>query len=186
MPSPAQPPQAAAPAPALPPRAPASPDAAIRGHLLAVWRYLRMHGATAPEADDLAQETFVIALQKQAQTLPPAAFATFLQRTARFLFLRRRRSGKPAELLADAIDALWARDAAHDGGHRLLDTLRTCLGELTDRARRAVELAYGLGANDPTSRRDLAEALGLHPDGVKTLMQRVRKTLRDCIERRRT
>ena len=160
------------------------PGAVVREQLHALWRYLRMHGASDHEADDLAQEAFVIALQKGAAFLAPAATATFLRRTARFLFLRLRRGGPDAVQLADAVDALWDRDCAADGGDARLEALRACLHELTDRARRAVDLAYGLGAADAQSRMAIAAELGLHENGVKTLMQRVRQQLRACVERR--
>ncbi len=159
-------------------------ETVIRAHLHAVWRYLRMHGASPHEAEDLAQEAFVVALQKGAAHLDPAATATFLRRTARFLFLRHRGGAREATLLADAVDAQWERDCGLDGGDRRLAALRQCLGELTDRARRAVQLSYGLEALDPASRSDVGAALGLEPNGVKTLMQRVRQQLRTCIERR--
>lgn len=89
---------------------PATSDAAVRAHLHALWRYLRMQGAKPDQADDLAQESFVIAAQKGAIDLEPAATATFLRRTARFLWLRDRRGDREATLLADAVDALWQRD----------------------------------------------------------------------------
>ncbi len=151
-----------------------------------LWRYLRMHGASAHEADDLVQEAFLIAVQKGALGFDPPATAVFLRRTARFLFLRLRRGGREAEQLADAVDSLWQRDCAADDGDRMLGLLRACLGELTERARRAVERAYGLGDGDPSSRLELASELGLAPDGVKTLMQRARQQLRACIERRQS
>ncbi|HEX5053306.1 MAG TPA: sigma-70 family RNA polymerase sigma factor [Planctomycetota bacterium] len=156
----------------------------IRQHLTGVWRYLRMHGANPHEADDLTQEAFVIALQKHALGLDAAATATFLRRTARFLFLRLRRDHREAVLLADAVDALWNRDCAEHDGDEMLAALRQCVEQLQGHARTAVELSYGLGAFDPTRRTDVAAALGLLPNGVKTLMQRVRQQLRGCVERR--
>lgn len=177
-----------APTPAAPPGptdpAEHGPETAIRAHLHAVWRYLRCHGASPQEADDLAQEAFVVALQKGALDLEPAATATFLRRTARFLFLRLRRGGRDAERLADAVDALWERDCGRDDGDGLLDALRHCLDQLTGRARRAVELGYGLGAAGRAGRDDIGRELGMQPNGVKTLMQRTRQQLRACIERR--
>lgn len=158
---------------------------AVRSHLHAVWRYLRMHGAAADEADDLAQECFVIAAGKNALGLEPAATATFLRRTARFLLLRNRRGGRDAELLADAVDELWERDCRRDGGDELLLALRACIRGLAPRAARAVELAYGLGGAEPAARRDIAAELGLAENGVKTLMQRAREKLRACLDRRR-
>jgi len=162
-----------------------APDADLQARVRTLWRYLRMHGATPAEAEDLAQEAFVIALQKGAADLAPAATATFLRRTARFLFLRLRCGGRAAEQLADAVDERWERDCAHDGGDARLDALRACLDQLTDRARRAVELAYGLSTADAQGRAAIAAELGLHENGVKTLMQRARQRLRECIERRK-
>ena len=165
---------------------PAAGDSAalLQRHLTATWRYLRMHGATPHEADDLAQEAFVIALRKGAATLAPAATATFLRRTARFLFLRLRRDARDAVELADEVDALWQRDCDHDGGDRLVEALRDCVGQLHGRARDAVRRWYGLGADEPGARDATAAALGLQPNGLKTLLQRTRQALRACIERR--
>ncbi|HEX6811591.1 MAG TPA: sigma factor [Planctomycetota bacterium] len=156
----------------------------IHQHLKGVWRYLRMQGASPQEADDLAQEAFLIALQKRAAALDPAATAVFLRRTARFLFLRLRRDHSDAVQLADEVDALWDRDCGADDGDGLLQALRECVGKLDERARRAVDLSYGLSTFEPSRRVDVAAELGLQPNGVKTLMQRVRQQLRACVERR--
>jgi RNA polymerase sigma-70 factor (ECF subfamily) len=161
----------------------ADPETLVRTHLRVVWRYLRMHGASAHEADDLAQEAFVVALQKGAADLPPAATTSFLLRTARFLFLRLRRDRRGAETLAEAVDALWQRDAADDGGDDLVAALRRCLQALTERARRAVERCYDL-AEDAAERTVVASELGLQENGLKMLLQRARQQLRECIERR--
>jgi len=179
---PASPP---APANAAAASAPAAlaPEALVERHLLAVWRYLRMHGADAHEADDLAQEAFVVALQKGAAALDPAATAAFLRRTARFLFLRLRRDHRDAVELADAVDELWALDCEHDGGDGLLEALRRCVGELQGRARAAIDRCYGL-AGWNSDRDAAAHDLGLQPNGLKTLLQRTRQLLRACIERR--
>jgi DNA-directed RNA polymerase specialized sigma24 family protein len=171
-----------------PPAAPApslavSAEDLVARHLTAVWRYLRMHGASAHEADDLAQDAFVIALRKGAAALDPAATATFLRRTARFLFLRARRDRRGAVDLADAVDALWSRDCEQDDGDGLVASLRTCVGELQGRARDAIRLCYGVGADDAAGRDAACRALGLQPNGLKTLLQRTRQLLRACLER---
>jgi RNA polymerase sigma factor (sigma-70 family) len=168
---------------AAPPRGEA--EATIRRHLLAVWRYVRMLGASAELADDLTQEAFVVAVRREALAADPAAALTFLRRTARFLFLRHLRDGADAVLLADAADEVWARDCATDGGDGLREALRACVGELQGRARLAVERSYGIGSDSPQRRDDIARELGMQPNGVKTLLQRVRQQLRACIERRK-
>lgn len=170
--------------PTDPGRATAPPSAVIQDHLHAVWRYLRMHGARPQEADDLAQEAFVIALRKGATGIDAPALAMFLRRTARFLFLRARRNRREAVELADAVDALWARDCERDAGDGLLTALRDCVGELQGRARDAIDRCYGLAGDEPSARDAAARALGMQPNGLKTLLQRTRQLLRACIERR--
>ena len=178
--SPVVPPRAATP-PAL---APDAVDVAAQRHARGLWRYLRMHGAAPAEAEDLAQEAFVIALQKDALHGEPGIVAAFLRTTARFLFLRLRKAGRRERLLADAVDALWARDAARDDGDALIAAVRACVHALEGRARRAVELCYGFGERDAQDRAAIASELGMAETGVKTLLQRTRQRLRQCVQRR--
>ena len=152
----------------------------VRRHLIGVWRYLRMLGCAPDLADDLTQDAFATALAKGALARDPAATGAFLRKTARFLFLRSRRRPRDAEMLADAADLLWQRDCAVDDGNELVAAVRTCLSELGDRAQRAVQLTYG----EESSRADVARTLGLKENGVKTLLQRTRQALRECVQRR--
>ncbi len=173
---------------------PRTVEAAIRTHLQGLWRYLRAHGVSAETAEELAQETFAIAVQKGALAFDPPATAVFLRRTARFLLLAHRRKQRGARHLADAVDELWQRDCALDEGNAAVEALRRCVGELTDRAQRAIRATYGLGSGlgsgfgsegDEVTRHDaLAAELGLQPNGLKTLLQRARRQLRECVERR--
>src|SRR5262245_32697937 len=172
--------------PAAPPAAAPAAAPVIARHLRGVWRYLRMLGATPETADDLTQESFVVALQRGVLGLDAPALATFLRRTARFLFLRHLRDREEPDELADAVDELWQHDCAADDGDGLLAALRTCVETLTSRAREAVARSYGLGTDEPKRRDEIARELGMQPNGVKTLLQRVRQQLRACIERRNT
>lgn len=157
---------------------------AIERHLRGLWRHLRMYGCDAATADDLAQQVFVVAVEKGALAFEPAAAAAFLHRTARLVFLRHVRDRAGARELAAAVDELWAQDCAADGGDARLEALRACVAQLDERARAAVAACYGDGADEAGRRDAAAQRLGLRPNGLKTLLQRVRQQLRACIERR--
>ena len=163
-----------------PPVAIAGDDAIVRRHVDGVWRFVRCLGASRDVADDLTQEAFAVAWQKGKQHLPPAALAAFLRRAARFLWLEHRRDERRAE---DALSALalqlWEAEELDDGAE-LTDAARACVQKLRGRAARAVQLAYGHG----DGRDDIASALGMQPNGVKTLLARTRAWLEQCIRRK--
>ncbi len=78
----------------------------------------------------------------------------------------------------EEVDQTWSRLVADDQGEALLDALRGCLGQLTERARWALEMRF----RDCLSRQEIGAALGLTEHGAKNLMQRAKKQLRGCIE----
>lgn len=165
-----------------------SPQEFVEQHLQSVWRYLRMHGAGPHEADDLAQEAFVTALQKGALNLDPLAAQVFLRRAARFAFLHHLRDRRRDPELADAVDDLWDKEATEDGGEQLLRDLHGCIDKLEGRAQQAIRWSYGIGVEAADSRgfgsrEDVAKRMDLQPNGLKTLLQRTRQLLRTCIER---
>ena len=155
-------------------------EALVRRHQLDLWRYLRTLGAPPAQAEDLLQDTFLVAFRKLADDRDAKAVAAFLRRTGKHLLLRRRRDeGRRVELLVELADRLWQRDCGDDGGP-WLDALRACLRELDGRPRQVVELFY----RDGLDRGATAAAMGMKENGIKTLLQRVRALLRACVERR--
>jgi RNA polymerase sigma-70 factor (ECF subfamily) len=154
----------------------------VRAHQAALWRYLRYLGCQPAEADDLVQETFLRVWRHPFADQGPAAAAGYLRTVARNLFLdaARRAKVRPAFVDLGAAEAAWAEYERGDGGEGYRGALRTCLGLLAERARRALALFYG----EERSRESVAATLGLSADGVKTLLRRSRETLRECIERK--
>ncbi|MFK7743007.1 MAG: RNA polymerase sigma factor [Planctomycetota bacterium] len=161
-----------------------STDAFVQDHLTAIWRYLRMHGASAADADDLAQDAFVTALRRGVERLEPVAARVFLQRTARFKFLHHVRDRKNAPALADEVDELWSTECEQDGGAEIVERVRSCVGQLEGRARTAIQQCYGIDNNTRRPAAEVAVALNLKPNGLKTLLQRARHLLRTCLARR--
>lgn len=160
----------------------------VQGHQAQVYRYLRFLGAAHEVAQDLAQETFVAAFQKNlqgqwGQTANPAAW---LRGVARNLFLAqcRRAKANPVHLDSDSVEraeAVWAGAfPGSEDGSEYLAALRQCVAGLPARQREMVELQYG----QAKSRAEMAAAQGLTEDGVKTLMRRLRAQLAECVERR--
>ncbi len=150
-------------------------------HRTAIWRYLRMLGASADEADELAQETMLVGCRS---LLPgePAAARAFLRGVARNQWLRTRRfwQRRREREIALAVEELWLATADADDGDDRIERLRGCLAALAPRTREALELHY----RDGLPWTDVASRVGLLANGVKTLVQRARQMLRQCLERR--
>lgn len=164
----------------LPTVIPLAPQTGIERHRVGLWRYLRMMGADATEADDLAQETLLIGLQHVLQG--DERDRAFLRGVARNLWLRTRRwwRRRREREVAAAVEELWSADVEADDGEELLARLLACLQQLQQRTRQALELHY----RDGFGWTDVAAQIGLKPNGTKTLVQRARQALRTCIERR--
>lgn len=142
-------------------------------------RYLRTLGARADRVDDLVQETFVVALQKQFEVRGDMGFAMWLRGVARHLLLREWRSAARSREV-ELCDRVWNEQCGDGDGEDLVDALRECVRKLPARSRVMLQQAYGEG----DGRAELARAFGLVADGVKTALRRLRAALKDCMQRR--
>ncbi|MCY2931279.1 MAG: sigma-70 family RNA polymerase sigma factor [Planctomycetota bacterium] len=160
----------------------------VQSHQAQIYRYLRYLGAGLHVAEDLAQETFVVAFHKSTQGpgIEVGHPAAWLRGVARNLFLAhcRRAKNDPVPLdmaFVEQAEGFWAREfpgASDARGH--LEALQLCVQGLPPRERELVDLQY----RQKKSRADLAVAAGLSEEGVKTLMRRLRAGLAQCIEKR--
>lgn len=167
-------------------------DRIVREHQHEVYRYLRYLGADAPTAEDLVQETFLAAYAAETDVTgwEPSRRAAWLRGIARNKLVahwRRLRSGPvltdPQALAeyAQRAEAVWTRDFLGGGdGFDYLEALRKCLEVLPTRGREVVRMRYEQGK----SREDMAVALELSDDGVKSLLRRTRAALGECVQRR--
>ncbi|HEX6812897.1 MAG TPA: sigma-70 family RNA polymerase sigma factor [Planctomycetota bacterium] len=163
----------------LPTLTPPAPHPGIERYRVGLWRFLRMLGASATEADDLAQETLLVGVQHALAG--DDRDRAFLRGVARNQWLRTRRwwQKRREREVAAAVEELWSAAEADDG-EEMLGRLRACLQQLQQRARQALLLHYGDGLGWSA----VAAQIGLKPNGTKTLVQRARQALRTCIERR--
>lgn len=151
----------------------------VRRHLPGVWRYLRFMGCDREQADDLTQETFLVFLRKPFDYHGSASTSAYLRKTARYILLEARRA-RPDHNELDAGNMVFAETAGESDGQDYLDALRECEQTLIGKALEAVRLCY----RDRRNHEQIAVELDMKPNGVKTLLQRARQHLRDCIERR--
>lgn len=154
----------------------------VRAHQAELWRYLRFLGCEATLVDDLIQETFLSLLQKPFEDRGPATTAAYLRRVARnhYLMALRRSARTPAFEDLDAADRAWQRFGREDGGETYLEALRDCYSKLKAKAHRALQLRF----KEKMPRTEIARTLEMSEDGVKSLMRRSRKLLRECVQRR--
>jgi RNA polymerase sigma-70 factor (ECF subfamily) len=142
-------------------------------------RYLRTLGARADRVDDLVQETFLVALQKQLEVRDRTAEAAWLRGVARHLLLREWRSAAKRREV-ELSDGVWNEQCGDGDGGDLVDALRECVRKLPARSRVMLQQAYADGGG----RAELGRAFGLVADGVKTALRRLRAALKECLQRR--
>jgi RNA polymerase sigma-70 factor (ECF subfamily) len=161
----------------------------VHRHQAGVWRYLRYLGASSAEADDLTQETFLVLARGPFEQRSAAETSAYLRTTARHALLQARRRSQRGTVVMDlaAADGVWtnlvapAEDIdATDRWSLLVEAAKGCVEQLEGRARQAIDLCY----REQQSRDGCAAALGMTPEGVKTLLRRTRDVIRRCIERR--
>lgn len=174
-----------------PPQQPAQPASAgppadltlvalIEAQQRPLWRYLRLLGADAHEADDLMQDTFVqFASTKRDNLQSPIAFLRGIARNLLLAARRRQQRDVPNAHWLHAVEELAAAEPQAFEDARI-DALRACIERLQGRARQAIELHHVEGL----SRQQTAAQLGIGDEGVKSLLSRTREVLRQCVEQR--
>ncbi len=154
----------------------------VGAHQAGLWRYLRFLGATATDAEDLVQETFLEVWRRPFEQRSAGESASYLRTVARHRYLMhlRRRRARPEPASLDEAEGAWVLATAGGGEDRRREALRACLEELPARSRQALDLQL----RDGWSREQIAETLALAVEGVKTLLRRAREALHDCVQAR--
>lgn len=150
----------------------------IRRYQGGVWRYLCALGCGEELAEELTQETFVIVLGRPFEHRSAAQTAAFLRRTAKHRWLKHRGRRVPRREVS-AADLVWEA-SVRDDDQGWFEATSHCLEQLAPRARQAVVGRWV----EERSRHELAERLDLQVEGLKTLLRRAARSLRECIEAR--
>ncbi|MCA8912725.1 MAG: sigma-70 family RNA polymerase sigma factor [Planctomycetes bacterium] len=154
----------------------------VRTHQRGVWRYLRYLGAENAEADDITQETFLTVWRNPFDQYDERATAGYLRQVAKnkFLMHLRAKGRRPEVGSLDEAAQLFDEFARDDGGDRQIDAMAECMRKLQGKARRVVDAYYKEG----NSRAATATIMQMTEEGVKTLLRRVKESLRECVEKR--
>lgn len=167
----------------------------IRTHQAMVFRYLRYMGATADVAEDVAQETFLAAYKSSSVPLDDAQVeagrcAAWLRGVARnqlLMYFRKARSNPVSSdptVLEQALqqaDEVWHAELLRNSdGFDYHDALQNCMAHLQGTQKKLLDMFYG----EEYSRAQIAEALNMSEDGVKSFLRRVRSALRKCVQQK--
>jgi RNA polymerase sigma-70 factor (ECF subfamily) len=134
------------------------------------------------ESDELLQRVAVALVQKFDQFDKKRSFVAWAIGMAKYEILYHRRQKAYDKLLFDddLIENLaeYCEELSGEWDH-YRDALVQCLDQLEGRSKRAIMLRYAEGLRSDAIGRDLK----LSSAAVRVMLCRIRKVLRDCIER---
>jgi DNA-directed RNA polymerase specialized sigma24 family protein len=85
------------------------------------------------------------------------------------------------EASLERAEDLWVAEFLRGGdGFDYVEALRTCLEELSPEQWRAIDLRYA----EKKPRSEMAALCGMTENGIKSLLQRIRRVLGDCVRRK--
>lgn len=135
------------------------------------------------DADEIFQETHVRLWQERERYEPGTNFAAWAMKVAYFEVLswRTRTKRRPMafddRLVAQLSDEMQSNDHVAEARRRALSE---CLGELSDRSRGLLRRIYANGERI----KDIAGSLERSSDSLYKTIQRLRHSLRVCIDQR--
>lgn len=144
--------------------------------------YVRVHAPDPGLAEDIVQEVARQATENFDQYDPSRPFNAWLIGIARqrIVDAYRERGRRPLIFSSEIVDSLAETFAQmHGEQDERLDGLRHCMGKLSDRHRRVVELRYGR----QMSAHEIAEKVGCSTRAVTSMQQRIREALRQCVSK---
>ncbi len=164
----------------------------VKQHQAGLRGFICSLGVAFDWVDDIAQEAFVLAYQKQAEFIEGGNFGAWLRTIARNLVLNEATKRQRRQRLLDArVVELLVETAspeslspdeeiflAEQRTHRV-QALSQCLQNLTDRARKVIHARY---QNNLTS-EEIGQRCAMSASAVRKVLFHSRHTLARCIER---
>ncbi len=141
------------------------------------------------DSEDIVQDVFRTALEQQDRFDQVTTVGGWLRGIARHKIHEYWRQSKrePVLVNSEVLERLEQVAASHEGRalapdykNRRLETLRSCMERLTDRAREMLRLRYQEGRRS----QEIGEHLKMAVASVDMAMSRARKLLRACMAER--
>ncbi|MFT5470350.1 MAG: RNA polymerase sigma-70 factor (ECF subfamily) [Verrucomicrobiales bacterium] len=161
----------------------------VREYQSGLRAYVRSLGVDALWVDDVAQEALVIAYERRDRFDVNLSFRNWVWGIARNCVLNdRRKSARRNRILNDNLtDILVSTSSASDEveEHNDLDqyrlaALKECLSQIPEKSREMLRQRYELNLKAT----DLAEALDMKSAAVRKSLERIRSSMRKCMETR--
>ena len=155
----------------------------VRRHCGAVRGFLLFLGCPDAHVDDLVQDVFLSVLASDFEDRHPASTLAYLRTVAKHILLktlRRERRQRPLGELEASEQYFVSEFEGEDGGGAYLGALRLCLQGIEGRPSEVIRMRY----EERLRREQIAQRIGLSESGVKSILVRTRKRLRECVERR--
>jgi len=147
-----------------------------------LYAYLRAVLPRRDDAEEVLQETCIVLWQKFAEFEPGSSFVAWACRIAHYKVLEfHRREAKQSLPLVEQFSEIVSQDAIehsdiHETRHQ---ALAHCLAKLRPEDRHMVQLRYGQDGSTKETAREVARSV----DAVRKALQRIRRTLLQCIHR---
>ena len=136
-------------------------------------------------AEDLVQESFIVAYRKLSEFDSSRDFGKWLRGIVRMKYMEWLRSRRETSLSNEILEALdhrhseWDR-AAEEGRGESLSALRECMKDLREIAAETIRLFY----TEQWSCAAISVRIGQSEAATKKSLQRIRESLARCIQHR--
>lgn len=142
--------------------------------------FVTLHVHDYASVDDIVQDVASQATENFDQYDPARPFGAWLIGIARMRIAEsyRKKGRSPIVFSNDIMESITQAfiDAQPESTDRL-DALRDCMGKLSDRHRRVIDLRY----TRQKSSEQIAEQVGGSSEAIDSMLYRIRLALRQCI-----
>ena len=160
----------------------------VRDNHAGLRAFIRSLGVAPLWVDDIAQEAFIIAYDRLDEFDETRDFGAWVRGIARNLVINeRRKDARRKRIVSDNLTDILVltssvpeveEEELGDRATAKLAALKQCILDLPEKSRSLIQARYEENASAP----DIAEKLGMKPPAVRKALERVRVSLRKCME----